>query len=124
MPVWMGELSCAALGASVAAYDPAGAEVVDEVGELVVTKPMPSMPVSFWNDPGGSRLRAAYFDHYPGVLAAWRLGCAGPPAARTSSTDAVTRHSTAVEFVEWGRRTSRGSRRPRAGDRLTRCRHD
>ena len=71
VPVWMGELSCAALGASVAAYDPAGAEVVDEVGELVLTKPMPSMPVSFWNDPGGSRLRAAYFDHYPGV---WRHG--------------------------------------------------
>jgi acetoacetyl-CoA synthetase len=71
VPVWMGELSCAALGASVAAYDPAGVEVVDEVGELVLTKPMPSMPVSFWNDPGGSRLRAAYFDHYPGV---WRHG--------------------------------------------------
>ena len=65
------ELSCAALGASVAAYDPAGVEVVDEVGELVLTKPMPSMPVSFWNDPDGSRLRAAYFDHYPGV---WRHG--------------------------------------------------
>jgi acetoacetyl-CoA synthetase len=71
VPVWMGELSCAALGASVAAYDPAGVEVVDEVGELVLTKPMPSMPVSFWNDLGGSRLRAAYFDHYPGV---WRHG--------------------------------------------------
>jgi acetoacetyl-CoA synthetase len=71
VPVWMGELSCAALGASVAAYDSAGADVVDEVGELVLTKPMPSMPVSFWNDPGASRLRAAYFEHYPGV---WRHG--------------------------------------------------
>ena len=71
VPVWIGELSCAALGASVAAYDPAGTEVVDEVGELVLTKPMPSMPVSFWNDPDGSRLRAAYFDDYPGV---WRHG--------------------------------------------------
>jgi acetoacetyl-CoA synthetase len=71
VPVWLGELSCAALGASVAAYNASGAEVVDEVGELVVTKPMPSMPVFFWNDPNGSRLRAAYFEDYPGV---WRHG--------------------------------------------------
>jgi acetoacetyl-CoA synthetase len=71
VPVWLGELSCAALGASVAAYDARGAEVIDEVGELVLTKPMPSMPVSFWNDPDGSRLRAAYFEDFPGV---WRHG--------------------------------------------------
>jgi acetoacetyl-CoA synthetase len=71
VPVWLGELSCAALGASVAAYDGSGSEVVDEVGELVLTKPMPSMPVSFWNDPDGSRLRAAYFADFPGV---WRHG--------------------------------------------------
>jgi acetoacetyl-CoA synthetase len=71
VPVWLGELSCAALGASVAAYDERGAEVVDEVGELVLTKPMPSMPVSFWDDPDGSRLRAAYFADFPGV---WRHG--------------------------------------------------
>jgi acetoacetyl-CoA synthetase len=71
VPVWLGELSCAALGASVAAYDTSGSEVVDEVGELVLTKPMPSMPVSFWNDPDGSRLRAAYFADFPGV---WRHG--------------------------------------------------
>jgi acetoacetyl-CoA synthetase len=71
VPVWLGELSCAALGASVAAYDARGAEVVDDVGELVLTKPMPSMPVSFWNDPDGSRLRAAYFADFPGV---WRHG--------------------------------------------------
>jgi acetoacetyl-CoA synthetase len=71
VPVWLGELSCAALGASVAAYDARGSEVVDEVGELVLTKPMPSMPVSFWNDPDGSRLRAAYFTDFPAV---WRHG--------------------------------------------------
>ena len=71
VPVWLGELSCAALGASVAAYDARGSEVVDEVGELVLTKPMPSMPVSFWNDPDGSRMRAAYFADFPGV---WRHG--------------------------------------------------
>lgn len=71
VPVWLGELSCAALGASVASYDASGSEVADEVGELVLTRPMPSMPVSFWNDPDGSRLRAAYFADFPGV---WRHG--------------------------------------------------
>jgi acetoacetyl-CoA synthetase len=71
VPVWLGELSCAALGAAVAAYDEAGKEVVDEVGELVITEPMPSMPVAFWDDPDGSRLRAAYFEDFPGV---WRHG--------------------------------------------------
>ena len=71
LPVWLGELSCATLGASVAAYDASGAEVTDQVGELVLTKPMPSMPVSFWNDPDGSRLGAAYFADFPGV---WRHG--------------------------------------------------
>ncbi|HEY8371160.1 MAG TPA: acetoacetate--CoA ligase [Pseudonocardiaceae bacterium] len=71
LPVWLGELSCRALGAAVTAFDENGQEVVDEVGELVITKPMPSMPVFFWNDPDGSRLRDAYFDTYPGV---WRHG--------------------------------------------------
>jgi acetoacetyl-CoA synthetase len=71
LPVWLGELSCATLGASVAAYDASGVEVTDQVGELVLTKPMPSMPVSFWNDPDGSRLGAAYFADFPGV---WRHG--------------------------------------------------
>jgi acetoacetyl-CoA synthetase len=69
--VWLGELSCAALGAAVAAYDPTGQPVVDQVGELVLTQPMPSMPVSFWNDPDGARLREAYFADYPGI---WRHG--------------------------------------------------
>jgi acetoacetyl-CoA synthetase len=71
VPVWLGELSCRMLGAAVAAYDEDGNAVVDEVGELVITEPMPSMPVSFWNDPDGSRLHAAYFEDFPGV---WRHG--------------------------------------------------
>ncbi|MDQ4093150.1 MAG: acetoacetate--CoA ligase [Actinomycetota bacterium] len=71
VPVWEGEISCRALGAAVVALDEAGAEVHDEVGELVITKPMPSMPVSFWNDPDGTRLHEAYFDMYPGQ---WRHG--------------------------------------------------
>jgi acetoacetyl-CoA synthetase len=71
VPVWLGELSCRMLGAPVAAYDDAGHEVVDEVGELVITGPMPSMPLYFWNDPDGLRLREAYFADFPGV---WRHG--------------------------------------------------
>ncbi|MEU6264289.1 acetoacetate--CoA ligase [Saccharopolyspora shandongensis] len=71
VPVWLGEISCALLGAAVASYDEDGRELHDEVGELVVTKPMPTMPVFFWNDPDGSRLREAYFEVYPGL---WRHG--------------------------------------------------
>ncbi len=71
LPVWLGEISGPALGAAVAAFDEAGRPVVDKVGELVVTEPMPSMPVSFWDDPDGTRLRAAYFEDFPGL---WRHG--------------------------------------------------
>jgi acetoacetyl-CoA synthetase len=71
VPVWMGEISCASLGSHVVAYDEGGKEIVDEVGELVIVKPMPSMPVMFWNDPDGTRLREAYFEDFPGV---WRHG--------------------------------------------------
>jgi acetoacetyl-CoA synthetase len=67
VPIVAGELSCAALGAAVEAWTDGGRAVIGEAGELVVTKPMPSMPVFFWNDPDGSRYRAAYFDKYPGV---------------------------------------------------------
>ncbi len=70
-PVWTGEISGPCLGVAARAYDPDGREVVGEVGELVITEPMPSMPVGFWGDPDGSRYRAAYFDQYPGV---WRHG--------------------------------------------------
>jgi acetoacetyl-CoA synthetase len=71
VPVWMGEISCRALGAKVESYSPTGEPLTDEVGELVITAPMPSMPVSFWGDPDGSRLRDSYFAEYPGV---WRHG--------------------------------------------------
>ena len=71
LPVYRGELQGRALGAAVEAYDEHGNSVVDEVGELVITEPMPSMPLRLWNDPDGSRLRESYFDTYPGV---WRHG--------------------------------------------------
>lgn len=71
VPVWLGELSCRCLGAAVEAYDEHGQPVVEQVGELMITKPMPSMPVFFWNDEDGSKLREAYFEEYPGK---WRHG--------------------------------------------------
>jgi acetoacetyl-CoA synthetase len=71
LPVYRGELQGRALGAAVEAWDEDGNAVVDEVGELVVTEPMPSMPVYFWGDADGSRYRASYFEQYPGV---WRHG--------------------------------------------------
>ncbi len=71
LPVWAGEITCRMLGAKVEAYDEDGRSVVGRQGELVLSAPMPSMPVGFWNDPDGSRLRGAYFERYPGV---WRHG--------------------------------------------------
>jgi acetoacetyl-CoA synthetase len=71
LPVRAGELQARALGASVESWDEQGRAHVDEVGELVITKPMPSMPLFFWNDPDGERYRDSYFDMYPGV---WRHG--------------------------------------------------
>jgi acetoacetyl-CoA synthetase len=71
VPAWPGELSVPFLGTAVDAWDESGKPVRGEVGELVITAPMPSMPLRFWNDPDGSRYRAAYFETYPGV---WRHG--------------------------------------------------
>ena len=71
LPVYRGELQGRALGAAVEAWDEDGHPVVDEVGELVVTEPMPSMPVYFWGDEDGSRYRESYFEMFPGV---WRHG--------------------------------------------------
>jgi acetoacetyl-CoA synthetase len=71
LPVRAGELQCAALGAKVEAFSPEGEGVIGEVGELVITRPMPSMPVSLWSDPDQRRYRASYFEMYPNV---WRHG--------------------------------------------------
>jgi acetoacetyl-CoA synthetase len=69
--VWPGEISAPNLGVALEAWDEGGHPVTGQVGELVVTKPMPSMPVRFWNDPDGARYRDAYFSTFPGV---WRHG--------------------------------------------------
>jgi acetoacetyl-CoA synthetase len=71
LPVYRGELQGRSLGAKVEAFDERGNSIVHEVGELVITEPMPSMPLFLWGDEDGSRYRASYFDHYPGV---WRHG--------------------------------------------------
>jgi len=71
LPVYSGEIQCRCLGAKVEAFDDEGRSVVGEVGELVVTEPMPSMPLYFWGDKDGSRYRESYFSVFPGV---WRHG--------------------------------------------------
>jgi acetoacetyl-CoA synthetase len=70
-PVRIGEISGPCLGVAATAFDEQGHEVVGALGELVITRPMPSMPVGFWGDADGSRYRATYFSRYPGV---WRHG--------------------------------------------------
>lgn len=70
-PVYAGELSAAYLGCDLRSWSPDGEDLIGEVGEMVIAKPMPSMPVEFWNDTDGARYRSAYFEHFPGV---WRHG--------------------------------------------------
>jgi acetoacetyl-CoA synthetase len=71
LPVNEGEIACRWLGVGAQAFDPDGCPVVGQVGEFVMTEPMPSMPVALWNDPDGERYRDAWFSLYPGV---WRQG--------------------------------------------------
>jgi acetoacetyl-CoA synthetase len=71
LPIYAGEMTCRELGVATFAYDDAGKEIMNEVGELVMTLPIPSMPLYFWNDKDGKRYFESYFDIYPGV---WRHG--------------------------------------------------
>jgi acetoacetyl-CoA synthetase len=71
LPVYAGEIQCRALGCSLFAFNENGQPVTDTVGEMVITKPMPSMPLCFWNDEGNTRYRESYFETFPGV---WRHG--------------------------------------------------
>ena len=71
LPVYAGEIQAPSLGVAVKAFNERGESVVDEVGELVITQPLPSMPVRFWNDPDDRRYRESYFEQFPGV---WRHG--------------------------------------------------
>ena len=71
LPVYLGEIQARALGAAVESWDPDGKSLIDDVGELVITQPMPSMPIFLWGDEDGSRLVDSYFSMYPGI---WRHG--------------------------------------------------
>lgn len=71
LPVRVGEMQCRYLGNAVRAFDEAGNELIDQVGELVCTEPLPSMPLYFWGDTGNVRLIESYYDTYPGI---WRHG--------------------------------------------------
>lgn len=71
LPVYSGEIQCRALGCRLEAFDEEGRSVENQLGEMVITAPMPSMPIYFWNDPDFSRYRESYFEQYPGV---WRHG--------------------------------------------------
>jgi acetoacetyl-CoA synthetase len=71
LPVYQGELQARSLGVKLEAWSPEGTPLIGEVGELVITEPMPSMPIYMWNDPDGSRYRESYFEMFPGV---WRHG--------------------------------------------------
>ncbi len=71
LPVYAGEIQAPSLGVAVKSFNERGESVIDEVGELVLTEPLPSMPVGFWNDPDGRRYRESYFEEFPGV---WRHG--------------------------------------------------
>ncbi|MGK2880473.1 MAG: acetoacetate--CoA ligase, partial [Mycobacterium sp.] len=71
LPVYAGEMQCRGLGLAVHSLDDSGNQLIDEVGELVVTEPMPSMPLYFWGDDDGKRYRESYFETYPGL---WRHG--------------------------------------------------
>ena len=70
-PVYSGEIQCRALGCKLEAYNVKGMSVTNEVGEMVISEPMPSMPVYFWNDPDFSRYKESYFEMFPG---SWRHG--------------------------------------------------
>jgi acetoacetyl-CoA synthetase len=67
LPVYRGELQCRSLGLAVEVYDEQGNAIVGRKGELVCTRPMPSMPLGFWNDKGGEKYRSAYYEKFPGV---------------------------------------------------------
>ena len=71
LPVYAGEMQCRGLGVAVRALDEEAREVMDQVGELVIAEPMPSMPLHFWGDPAGKRYRESYFETWPGL---WRHG--------------------------------------------------
>ena len=103
LPVYAGEIQARSLGVDVQAWNEAGEPVIDEVGELVVTRPMPSMPLYFWNDPENRRYLDAYFDIWPRV---WRhgdffeLNARGGCFIRGRSDSTLNRHGVRIGTAE------------------------
>ena len=102
-PLHSGRIQCPALGVAACAFDDAGQTVVDQVGELVITRPMPSMPLYFWGEPDGRRYHESYFDVYPG---AWRHGdwiefnAAGESVIYGRSDTTINRHGVRMGTAE------------------------
>jgi AMP-binding enzyme len=123
LPVHAGEMQCRGLGVALHALDDSGKELMDEVGELVVTEPMPSMPLYFWGDEDGKRYHESYFETYPGL---WRHGdwlrlIPRPSPSPASSTAGRIRRST-VKASAWEPARSTGSSRSSLSPRFTRDR--
>ena len=103
LPVHAGEIQAPSLGVSVKAFDERGQSVIDQVGELVITEPMPSMPLRFWNDPGDERYLETYFQEYPGI---WRHGdffkinAAGRSAVLGRSDATLNRYGVRIGTAE------------------------
>jgi acetoacetyl-CoA synthetase len=103
LPVHAGEIQAPSLGVSVKAFDERGQSVIDQVGELVITQPMPSMPLKFWNDPGDQRYLETYFQEYPGI---WRHGdffkinAAGGSAVLGRSDATLNRYGVRIGTAE------------------------
>jgi len=115
LPVYRGELQARSLGTKVEAWSEDGRPLIDEVGELVITEPMPSMPLYLWGDEEGSRYRESYFSTPSLASGGMATGSRSPIAARRSSPAAPTRRST-VAACEWVPASSTG-----ASSRSTRC---
>ena len=126
LPVVAGEMSCRLLGTKVEAFGPDGTSLVGAEGELVVTAPMPSMPVGFWNDPDGSRFHDAYFSTLPGGVVPRRLAHRHRPGDLHHHR-ALRRHAQPgrraprhQRVLRGGRGASRGGRQPRRAPRRAR----
>ena len=104
LPIHPGEIQCRSLGAKVESFDEHGRPVVGEVGELVVTEPLPSMPLFLWNDPDGERYRDSYFSTWPGC-GATATGSRSPSVAPASSA----RSDSTGAASAWARPSSTGS---------------
>ena len=121
LPVYQGELQARSLGVKLEAWSPEGKPLIGEVGELVITEPMPSMPIYFWGDPDGSRYRESYFEMFPGI---WRHGDWIEITDRGTAiiSRPLRRHDQPRRRPDGHERDLPGRPHPRRGRRRTRAR--